>query len=51
MSGWIEALLNGPRSLKRALADLLGEYQRNPTTKLAGTIELLRAEIELRERI
>ena len=37
------------RSLEKALADLLAEYQRCPNPKLAGTIEMIRAEIQLRK--
>ena len=38
------------RSLEHALVDLLATYGRAPDPQLARTIELLRAEIELRER-
>ena len=38
------------RSLEQALVDLLATYEHAPDPQLARTIELLRAEIELRER-
>jgi hypothetical protein len=50
MTNLIEDLLKEPRSLERALADLCEQYQREPGPDLARTIELLRAEIELRKR-
>jgi hypothetical protein len=36
--------------MERTLADLLAEYERNPNPNLGRTIELIRAEIELRAR-
>ena len=42
--------LGEERSLGQALIDLLATYERAPDPQLARTIELLRAEIELRER-
>jgi hypothetical protein len=33
------------------LADLLAEYERNPSAPLARTIELIREEIELRQPV
>ncbi len=49
MSGMIEELLNSRRSLEEAVADLLAEYQRYRNPKLVGTIEMIRAEIQLRK--
>jgi hypothetical protein len=37
------------RSMATALADLLAEYQRNPSAPLARKIELIRDEIQIRE--
>ncbi len=37
-------------TLEQALVDLLATYERAPDPQLARTIELLRAEIEPRER-
>ena len=37
-------------TLEQALVDLLATYERAPDPQLARTIELLRAEFELRER-
>jgi hypothetical protein len=50
MQGFIDGALKGRRSLEKALADLLAEYERNPSPNLARTIELIRDEIELRKR-
>src|SRR5258708_33605759 len=45
----IEAMLKKRRSLEQALVDLLATYQRAPDLQLARTIELIRAEIDLRK--
>ena len=50
MPEFIDQALKERRSLEKALADLLSQYQRNPTPDLARKIELIRAEIELRKR-
>jgi len=47
MSGLVEEMLDGRHLLEKALADLTAAYQRHPYPALAGTIELVRAEIEL----
>jgi hypothetical protein len=46
-SGW--SMLTEPRTMEKALADLLAKYQRKPSSDLERTIKLIRAEIELRE--
>jgi hypothetical protein len=50
MKGFVEKTLSQRRSLEKALADLVAKHQREPTPELARTIELLRAEIELRKQ-
>jgi len=50
MDGLLEKLLSERRSMEQALAHLRTMYQRNPRPELARTIELLQAEIELRNR-
>jgi len=50
MTDLIETFSRERRSLEQALADLCEQYQRQPSPKLARTIEQLRAEIELRKR-
>jgi hypothetical protein len=47
MSELVEEMLNGRHVLERALADLVSAYQRHPHPALAGTIEVVRAEIAL----
>jgi hypothetical protein len=47
MSGLVEEMLDGRHLLERALADLVLAYQRQPHPALAGTIEVVRAEIAL----
>src|SRR6266496_2373244 len=46
----IEEMMDSRRSLEEALADLLVTYERGPNPALARTIELMRAEIEIREQ-
>ena len=46
----IEEMMDSRRSLEEALADLLATYERGPNPALARTIELMRAEIEIREQ-
>ena len=43
------SMLDEPRTLEKAFADLQAKYQRKPSPDLERTIELLRAEIDLRE--
>jgi len=43
-------MLEDQRSLEKAFADLLAEYERNPSPSLARTIELIQEEIEVRRR-
>jgi hypothetical protein len=47
MSALVEEMLGGRVTLERALAGLVASYQRAPHPALAGTIEVVRAEIEL----
>jgi hypothetical protein len=47
MSGLVEEMLDQRHVLERALADLILAYQRHPHPALAGTIEVVRAEIAL----
>jgi hypothetical protein len=47
MSGLVEEMLDQRHVLERALADLMVAYQRHPHPALAGTIEVVRAEIAL----
>ncbi len=44
------SFLREQRSLGQALIELLATYQRAPDPTLARTIQLLRAEIDLRKR-
>jgi hypothetical protein len=46
--GFIERMLNGRRSLEQTLADFLTKIEHDPRPELARTVELLRAEIEIR---
>jgi hypothetical protein len=46
MSGLIKEMADGRHLLEKALADLVAAYQRHPYPALAGTIEVVRAEIE-----
>jgi hypothetical protein len=50
MADFLDEALKERRTLEKALADLLAEFQRKPSPQLARTIELLRAEIELRKQ-
>jgi hypothetical protein len=47
LSGW--SMLDEPRTIEQALADLLAKYQRKPSSDLERTIKLIRAEIDVRE--
>ena len=47
----LAAGLGGPKQMNELLADLLAEYERNPSAPLARTIELVREEIQLRQPI
>jgi len=47
MSGLVEEILVGRRLLENALINLVVAYQRDPHPALAGTIEVVRAEIKL----
>ena len=47
MSGLVEEMLDGRDLLEKALADLVVAYRRHPYPALAGTIEVVKAEIEL----
>jgi hypothetical protein len=46
----IQDMLDTRRSLETALAHLLAEHQRNPRPNLTRTINLIRAEIELKKQ-
>ncbi len=48
MTDFIENALRERRSMGMALADLLKEYQRSPSTSLARTIEMIRTEIDIK---
>ena len=50
MTGFIQQALNRRRSFETALADLLLEYQRDPRPGLTRTIDLIRAEILLKQQ-
>ncbi len=50
MRGTIEEMMDSRRSLEGALADLRVTYERGPNPALARTIELMQAEIEIREQ-
>jgi len=43
-------MMDSRRSLEVALADLRVTYERGPNPALARTIELMQAEIEIREQ-
>jgi hypothetical protein len=47
--GAVENLLAEPRTLEKALTDLVAKHQRQPSPDLARMIGVIRAEIELRE--
>jgi hypothetical protein len=49
MNGFIEKALYQRRSMGSALADMLVEYQHNPTPSLARKIESLEEEIDFRK--
>jgi hypothetical protein len=49
MIGFITNALNKRRSLEQALGDFVEKQKHEPTPELARTIELLRAEIEIRK--
>ena len=46
--GFIDRMLNGRRSLEQTLADFLTKIEHDSCPDLARTVEMLRAEIEIR---
>ena len=51
MIGFIQQALSQRRSFETTLVDLLAEYQRDPRPGLARTIDLIRAEILLKQQL
>jgi hypothetical protein len=48
MADFIERVLRERRSLEKAFADMLAEYERKPTPELAERIKIIDAEIARR---